>query len=457
MRIDEEIFRAYDIRGVVDKSLTEAGVRAIGRALGSMALEQGCHEVVVGRDGRLSGPRLIEALSAGLVETGCTVIDIGMAPTPVVYFATHQLGTGCGVAVTGSHNPPDYNGLKMVVAGTTLSGAAIQALRRRIERDDFVAGRGAVVRQDVLPAYLARITSDLVLRRPFKVVVDCGNGVAGAVVPGLLSALGCAAIPLYCEVDGTFPNHHPDPGQPENLRDLIASVQANQADLGLAFDGDGDRLGVVTAEGKIIWPDRLMMLFAGEVAPRHPGKPIIFDVKCSRFLPRAIEQAGGVPLMWKTGHSLIKAKMQETGAPLAGEMSGHLFFADRWFGFDDGVYSACRLLELLSRDPAPPSEVFARLPDAVNTPELQVRVAEGEQHRIIQRLQRTMALPDAVIHTLDGVRAEFADGWGLARASNTTPVIVLRFEADDLAALRRIQEVFKAQLLRVAADLPLPF
>lgn len=457
MNINSEIFRAYDIRGLVDESLTEEGVEAIGRAVGSMVIEAGRDQVVIGRDGRLSGPRLIRALARGLADTGCRVIDIGMVPTPVVYFATYHLGTGCGVAVTGSHNPPNYNGLKMVVDGVTLSGDAILSLLKRVRDDAFVKGAGTVEQLDVTPDYLSRITSDIEMKVPFKVVADCGNGVAGAVVPKLLSDIGCDLIPLYCEVDGNFPNHHPDPGQPENLVDLIAKVKETGADLGLAFDGDGDRLGVVTAEGKVIWPDRLMMLFAKEVASRHPGKPIIFDVKCSRFLPLAIAEAGGVPLMWKTGHSLIKAKIKETGAVLAGEMSGHIFFADRWYGFDDGVYSACRLLELLSRETVSPTEVFNRLPDSVNTPELQVQVEEGQQHRIIERLQKAMKIPGAVIHTLDGVRAEFEDGWGLARASNTTPVIVLRFEADDEAGLERIQNSFRESLLQVAPGLKLPF
>jgi phosphomannomutase/phosphoglucomutase len=455
--IDPSIFRAYDIRGVVNQSLTTTAVRQIGRAIGSEALQRGCNTIVVGRDGRLSGPALVDALITGLNETGCDVKDIGVVPTPVLYFAAHYLDTQSGVMVTGSHNPPDYNGLKIVIDGETLSGESIQQLRERIEEDNLISGQGSKDSLNVVPDYIERIRSDVHVDRPLKVVLDCGNGVAGAVAPQLLRDLGCEVTELFCEVDGNFPNHHPDPSKPENMEDLITAVREQQADIGMAFDGDGDRLGVVTTEGSIVWPDRILMLFAADVLERNPGGKIIYDVKCSRFLDGIIREHGGEPLMWKTGHSFIKAKIRESGALLAGEMSGHIFFKERWYGFDDGLYSAARLLEVLGKDARLPTEVFAALPDSVNTPELNISMQEGEPPRFMDSLMASAHFEDARVHTIDGLRVEFPDGWGLVRASNTTPVLVLRFEADDEAALARIMGEFRRVMLQVKEDLSLPF
>jgi phosphomannomutase/phosphoglucomutase len=456
-RIAPEIFKAYDIRGVVDRTLTAEAVELVGRALGSLAREHGGGAIVVGRDGRLSGPKLAGALAAGIRASGIDVIDIGMVTTPMAYFAAYHLGTGSCVAVTGSHNPPDYNGLKMVIAGTTLFAETIQELRARIEAGRFASGSGALRTADVRAAYLDRIVGDVKLARPMKIVVDCGNGVAGSIAPELYRRLGCTVDELFCEVDGTFPNHHPDPSQPHNLRDVIARLAATDAELGLAFDGDGDRLGVVTKGGQIIYADRQLMLFAKDVLSRVPDGEIIYDVKCTRNLAPWVRAHGGRPVLWKTGHSLIKAKMKELGAPLAGEMSGHTFFAERWFGFDDGVYAGARLLELLSRE-RDPSAVLNALPDSLSTPELNVKLAEGEPHRLIAELQRTAQFPGAdEVIKLDGLRVEYADGFGLARASNTTPVIVLRFEAQDAAGLARIQEEFRRVLRAAKPDAELPF
>jgi len=457
------IFKAYDIRGVVDETLTEEGVRLIGQALGWMMSEQGQARCVVGRDGRLSGPRLQARLSEGLMEAGVDVIDIGRVPTPVVYFATHLLGTGTGVAITGSHNPPQYNGLKMMVAGATLSGEQIQRLRAGLEDGRVQAHlelgvrRGSASVRDVRAEYVGRITSDVHLARPLRVAVDAGSGVAGELGPEVLAQLGCEVTPLYCEIDGTFPHHHPDPADPHNLEDLIRVVSEKDLDLGLAFDGDGDRLGVVTRNGRIIWPDRQLMLYAQDVLSVRPGAQIIFDVKCSRLLARHIEAHGGEPLMWRTGHSLIKAKLKETQAPLAGEMSGHIFFNDRWYGFDDGLYTAARLLEILARSENP-SAVLEALPDSASTPELQVKTSEGENHAMVARLAAEALFPTARSRiTIDGIRVEYDDGFGLARASNTTPVVVLRFEADTPEALSRIQGEFRAGLLAVMPQATLPF
>jgi phosphomannomutase/phosphoglucomutase len=457
--IDASLFKAYDIRGVVDRNLTSEAVRLIGAALGAEAAALGQRELVVGRDGRLSGPKLRDALIEGIRSTGADVVDIGMVATPMLYYATHVLGTGSGVQLTGSHNPPDYNGLKMVLAGTTLHGEAIQRLKQRIDGDLLPRAErhGALHVADVRDAYFQRIGTDIVLARPMRIAVDCGNGVAGAFAPALYRMLGCHVVELFCEVDGSFPNHHPDPAHPENLQDLIGCLRETDAELGLAFDGDGDRLGVVAKDGRIIYPDRQMMLFARGVLQNNPGAEIIFDVKCSRHLAREIRAHGGVPTMWRTGHSLIKAKLKETGAPLAGEMSGHIFFNDRWPGFDDGLYAGARLLELLSasRDP---SAVLNALPDSISTPELQLRTAEGENFAIVERLQREARFAGArEVITLDGVRAEYDDGFGLARPSNTTPVVVLRFEADDAAALARIQDDFRRALLAIKPDAQLPF
>jgi len=455
--IDPSIFRAYDIRGVVDRSLTVEAVELIGRAIGSETLQRGRSTVVVGRDGRLSGPALASALIRGIISTGCNVKDIGCVPTPVLYFATYYLDTQSGVIVTGSHNPPDYNGLKIVIDGETLSGESIQSLRERIEADRFISGQGKVENLNIIPDYMARIHGDIRLARRLKVVIDCGNGVAGGVAPQLYRSLGCEVSELYCEVDGNFPNHHPDPSRTENLEDLIAAVRSQQADVGLAFDGDGDRLGVVTSSGGIIWPDRVLMLYARDILERNPGGQIIYDVKCTRFLDSIIREQGGVPLMWKTGHSLIKAKIKETGALLAGEMSGHIFIKERWYGFDDGLYAGARLLEILAKDARSSTAVFAELPDSVNTPELNVAMQEGEPPVFISRLLESAHFEGARVTTIDGLRADFADGWGLVRASNTTPVLVLRFEADDDAALTRIKNEFRRVMLQVNPDLKLPF
>ncbi len=454
--IAAEIFKAYDIRGIVDQTLTIEAAEWIGRAFGSQALAEGTPRVAIGRDGRLSGPALSEALANGLRAAGCDVVDVGRVTTPMLYFAAHHLGTRSGIMVTGSHNPPEYNGLKMVMADRAIAGDEIQALRQRIEASDFSSGAGRLETADVAQAYIDRIVGDVRLARPMDLVVDCGNGVAGAFAPALYRAMGCRVTELFCEVDGHFPNHHPDPSQPENLRDLIHALSAG-GEIGFAFDGDGDRLGVVTRSGRIIYPDRQLMLFAADVLSRNPGAEIIFDVKCSRQLVDWIRARGGRPLMWKTGHSLIKAKLRETGAPLAGEMSGHVFFKERWFGFDDGLYAGARLLEILSRE-TDVSAPLESLPDSVNTPELQIKLREGENVAIIDRLRREARFEGAAsIITIDGVRVEYPDGFGLARSSNTTPVIVLRFEGDDREALERIQAAFRHALEAVAPGVALPF
>ncbi|HUQ29628.1 MAG TPA: phosphomannomutase/phosphoglucomutase [Usitatibacter sp.] len=454
MTIAPEIFKAYDIRGIVDKTLTEEGVEKIGQGLAVMGKARGVSRFVVGRDGRLSGPRLAKALAKGLNAGGADVIDIGVVATPMVYFATHLFATGSGVMVTGSHNPPDYNGLKMMVAGETLAAETIQDLRRIVEGSQFAKGQGKYETADVSGPYLDRIASDVKLARPMTIAVDCGNGSPGAFAPKLYRRLGCEVIELFCEVDGKFPNHHPDPSKPENLKDLISELARTDAEVGLAFDGDGDRLGVVTKAGKIIYPDRQLMLFAEEVLSRNPGAEIIFDVKCTRNLFPWIRKHGGKPLMWKTGHSLLKAKLKETGAPLGGEMSGHVFFKDRWYGFDDGLYAGARMLELLSRV-SDASKLLESLPDSISTPEINVDLQrEGENHKLIAGLQKTAKFNGATdVNTIDGLRVEYPDGFGLMRASNTTPVIVLRFEADTDAALARIQREFKDVLLAARPDL----
>ena len=457
MTLPPEIFKAYDIRGVVGKSLTPAIVRAVGQALGSLAQEQGRDTLVVGRDGRLSGPELAAAVADGIRASGANVIDAGMVATPMTYFAAHHLGTQSSVMVTGSHNPPDYNGLKMVVAGNTLSGEDIQAIRTRIEAGHLKAGAGTYRTADITPAYFDRIVGDVRLARPMTIAVDCGNGVAGAFAPTLFRRLGCEVTEMFCDVDGTFPNHHPDPSKPENLQDLIALLARGRHDLGLAFDGDGDRLGVVTREGHVIYPDRQLMLFAADVLLREPGATVIYDVKSTRNLKPWILRHGGVPLLWKTGHSLIKGKMKEVGAALAGEMSGHTFFKERWYGFDDGLYAGARLLEILSRHDNP-SAVLDALPDAVSTPELNVACAEGEHHALVAKLGATAEFPGATdVIRIDGLRVEYPDGFGLARGSNTTPVIVLRFEADNVPALERIKAEFRRVLVAAKPGIALPF
>lgn len=459
-KIDESaaIFRAYDIRGIVGETLTKEIVYDIGRAVGSEAKELGCQTVVVGRDGRNSSPALAESLSQGIVSTGCHVLDIGMVPTPVLYFVVQHTDGRSGVMITGSHNPADYNGLKMMVKGETLAGARIQQLKQRIDNQAFSAGTGSIEQNGMFVGeYIGTLCEDIQVTRAMKVVLDCGNGVAGELAPVLLKTLGCEVIELFCEVDGNFPNHHPDPSKPENLAELISTVKHYNADLGLAFDGDGDRLGVVDSKGKIIWPDRQMMLFAKDVLAGKPGSEIIYDVKCSRHLPDQIVKYGGRPLMWKTGHSFMKAKLKETGAKLAGEMSGHIFFNDRWFGFDDALYSAARLLQILSEDHRPSSEVFADFPDSINTPELNVELPEGENFKFIESLFASANFMGGKVTDIDGMRLDFADGWGLVRASNTTPSLVIRFEADSKDALANIQEQFRQLMRNVKPDIQLPF
>ncbi|NYH18604.1 phosphomannomutase/phosphoglucomutase [Paraburkholderia bryophila] len=463
--ISKSIFKAYDIRGVIGKTLDADAARSIGRAFGSEVRAQGGDAVVVARDGRLSGPELIQALSDGLREAGVDVVNVGMVPTPVGYFAASvplQLAGGerrvdsC-IVVTGSHNPPDYNGFKMVLRGAAIYGEQILALHQRIVDDNFSQGSGTYTEYDIADVYLDRIASDIKLTRPMKIVVDTGNGVAGGLAPKLFKKLGCELVELFTEIDGNFPNHHPDPAHPENLQDVIRALKETDAEIGFAFDGDGDRLGVVTKDGQIIYPDRQLMLFAEEVLSRNKGAQIIYDVKCTRNLAKWVKEKGGEPLMWKTGHSLVKAKLRETGAPLAGEMSGHVFFKDRWYGFDDGLYTGARLLEILTRV-ADPSALLNSLPNSHSTPELQLKLEEGENFELIARMQKNAKFTGADdVVTIDGLRVEYPDGFGLARSSNTTPVVVMRFEADNDAALKRIQEDFRRVILAEKADAKLPF
>ncbi len=455
--IPHEIFKAYDIRGIVGKTITVDNVERIGHAIGSDARARNLTTIAIGRDGRLSGTELSQALARGIQRSGVNVVDVGMVATPMLYFAAHELCQYSGVMVTGSHNPPDYNGFKIVLGGQTLSADTIQALRIRIENNDLTHGSGSYSKHDIVNTYLERITGDVKLARPMKIIVDSGNGVAGAFAPALYRALGCEVIELFCDVDGSFPNHHPDPSVPENLQDVIQALKTTDAEIGLAFDGDGDRLGIVTKNGSIINADRQLMLFAADVLSRNPGGKIIFDVKCTRNLAPWISQHGGTPIMWKTGHSFIKSKLIETQALLAGEMSGHLFFKERWYGFDDGLYAGARLLELLSHQ-ADINAALNDLPDSLNTPELQIRVAEGENHTLIAQLQKNAVFSSAQqVITIDGLRVEYSDGFGLARASNTTPVVVLRFEADNESALKRIQEDFRRNILQAKPDAQLPF
>lgn len=459
MMVDPRILRAYDVRGIVGDGLSVEVVYALGRAIATEAAAAGQQEIVVARDGRLSSPELSQALIDGLVAGGRLVVDIGQVPTPVMHFATFHLETGAGVMVTGSHNPRDYNGLKIAIGGRTLSGDDIQKLGQRVERGDFISGQGSVRHADVLTDYIDRIAQDATLHRPLRIVVDCGNGVAGAVAPQVFRAMGCEVEELFCEVDGYFPNHHPDPTVPANLDALISLVRLQGADLGLAFDGDGDRLGVVDARGRIIWPDRQLMLFAREVLLSSPGRHVVFDVKCSAQLAQFVTEHAGVPLMWKSGHSMIRSKMQEVDAPLAGDMSGHIFFSDRWYGFDDAIYAGARLLEILSMDERSSVDLFAELPDMLGTPELRINLNEGEAEHIMSRLgdEFTNAFSDARVTTVDGVRVDLADSWALVRASNTEPCLVLRFEGNDQQAKQRIQEAFRSHLLAIKPDLQLPF
>lgn len=457
LELSKTIFKAYDIRGIIGQTLDASVAHRIGQAFGSAVRAKGGKTVVIGRDGRLSGPELSAALAAGLQAAGVDVIDLGLVATPMVYFATHVLDARSGIMVTGSHNPPDYNGFKMVLEGEAIYGDTIQALYAAIENGDYAQGSGSYSTYDIRSGYLQRIAVDVMPRRPMKIAVDCGNGVAGAIAGDLYRMLGCEVIELFCEVDGTFPNHHPDPAHPENLQDLIRCLQETDAEIGLAFDGDGDRLGIVTRDGQIIYPDRQLMLLAQDTLRRHRGATILYDVKCTRHLAPWIKANGGQPLMWKTGHSLVKAKLRETGAPLGGEMSGHIFFKDRWYGFDDGLYVGARMLEILSYY-TDPSAVLNALPQSVSTPELHLHLAEGENFALIDQLQHEAKFPDASeIITIDGLRVEFPDGFGLARSSNTTPVVVMRFEAETPEALARIQAEFRRVILAARPDAQLPF
>ncbi|KKI25066.1 phosphomannomutase/phosphoglucomutase [Pseudomonas syringae group genomosp. 3] len=455
--LPDTIFRAYDIRGVVEDTLNAETAYWIGRAIGSESLAQNEPNVSVGRDGRLSGPELVQQLIQGLHDSGCHVSDVGLVPTPALYYAANVLAGKTGVMLTGSHNPKDYNGFKIVIAGDTLANEQIQALHERIKTNNLTSQKGSITQVNILDRYFKQIKDDIVMARKLKVVVDCGNGAAGVIAPQLIEALGCEVISLFAEVDGNFPNHHPDPGKLENLQDLIAKVKETGADLGLAFDGDGDRVGVVTNAGNVVYPDRLLMLFALDVLKRNPGADIIFDVKCTRRLTPLISEHGGRPVMWKTGHSLIKKEMKKSGALLAGEMSGHIFFKERWFGFDDGIYSAARLLEILSQEPANAEDLFETFPNDISTPEINIKVTDVTKFSIIEALEKDAQWGDAKLTTIDGVRVDYPKGWGLVRASNTTPVLVLRFEAETQAELERIQGVFHAELKKVAPDLDLPF
>ncbi len=455
MQVDASIFKAYDIRGIVGKTRNESVAEHIGRAFGTEAKALGQKAVIVGRDGRLSGPAMVAALTRGLRATGIDVVDIGMVTTPMTYYvaATRgQYGANNCIMVTGSHNPKDYNGFKMVLNGAAVFGEQIQGLLRRIQAEDYAKGKGRLGQMDIQGEYLARIVGDCKLARPMKVVVDSGNGIPGASAPAILRALGCEVIDIYSKVDGDFPNHHPDPSKLENLEDLKKIVHATDAELGLAFDGDGDRLGIVTKDGQVIMPDRQLMVLVKDILSRNKGAQIIYDVKCTQRLAPWIKKHGGRPLMWKTGHSLAKAKLKETGAPIAGELSGHIFFNERWYGFDDAMYTAARMLEILSRE-RDPSKLLNSLPDSVNTPELNVPCAEGEHHAVVAKLLEIAAFPNAKdVITIDGLRVEYADGFGLIRASNTTPVLVLRFEGHTQEALDRIQAEVLAQLARVKPD-----
>lgn len=460
--VDPTIFRAYDIRGIVDKNLTQEVVRAIGYAVGSLAIEKGEKRIAVGRDGRLSGPLLLAELCEGILATGCDVINLGVVPTPLLYYSTYVLDTQSGVMLTGSHNPPEYNGLKIMVGGETLAEDGIQELYRRVKNPPLISKEGAapkgeLIHLDIIERYIRHVARDCKLARPLKIVVDCGNGVAGKVVPDLYRRMGCEVHELFCEVDGNFPNHHPDPSQVENLEDLIRAVREMQADIGLAFDGDGDRLGIVTSQGEIIWPDRQLMLFAKALLAERPGAKILYDVKCTYHLEKIIHDAGGEPIMWKTGHSLIKSKLAETQAALAGEMSGHIFFNDRWYGFDDALYSGARLLQILAAQQEDSDTVFKGIPNSVNTPELKVYVTEEEKFLLMQRLIENADFTGAELLTIDGMRVNFADGWGLVRPSNTTPCLVLRFEAETAAVLDKIKNLFRESLLSLKPDLVLPF
>ena len=455
--INPAIFKMYDIRGIVATDLTADTVRLVGQAFATECNKQNIKEVCIGRDGRLHSKELSVALTEGLNAGGCDVIDVGMVPTPVLYFSTHHLNTGTGIMVTGSHNPPEYNGLKMSMGGKTLYGDDITGLYNLIESSDFNNGSGNYREEALLDIYLDRIVSDVKLARPMKIAVDCGNGVAGVIATELFKKLGCEVTELFCDVDGTFPNHHPDPSKLENLTDICASIKENKLELGLAFDGDADRVGVIDDKQNVIWPDRQMILYSEDVLSRVPGALIIYDIKSSYNLGKEITKMGGKELMWKTGHSLIKAKMKETDAALAGEMSGHIFFKERWYGFDDGLYSAARMLEILSKKEGTASEIFNALPDSCNTPEIQINFNEGEHHVFMEKFKNTADFGDADISTIDGMRVTWDKGWGLIRPSNTTPCLVLRFEAEDESSLSEAQENFRKQILATDSSINLSF
>jgi len=451
--VSKSIFKAYDIRGIVNEDLTIETVVLIGKAIGSESIERGERGIVVGRDGRTSGPDLMNALVEGIKSTGCHVVKIGMVPTPVLYYATYSKGASSGVMITGSHNPPNYNGFKMMIAGETLSGERILNLYDRINNQNFHEGQGTSTTIDIQEDYLNRVTSDISIKRPLKIVVDCGNGVAGHLAPKLFEALGCEVVKLFCHIDGNFPNHHPDPSKLENLNDLIAEIKAEKADLGLAFDGDGDRLGVIDEKGNVIWADRQMILFSRDVIHRNPGAKIVFDVKCSSLLSKDISNQGGRPILSRTGHSFIKAKIKEESALLGGEMSGHIFFKERWYGFDDALYAGARLLEILSSRNESCSEIFSALPDSFNTPEINIHFdKQGDQFDAMEKLKKTANFNEGVLITIDGIRLDYEDCWGLVRPSNTTPCLVLRFEAETEVSLKRIREEFREWLERTGID-----
>lgn len=456
-QVVQSIFRAYDIRGVVGEAMTPELVYAIGLAIGTEVRLQQKHSIAVGRDGRLSGPEFSKALIQGLLDSGTNVIDVGQVPTPVLYFAVATLNTESGVMLTASHNPKNYNGLKTIINGETLAEDRIQTLYQRIIDQNFLGGSGQYTTHDIVESYIQDITQHIHLQRRMNIVIDCGNGITGMIARQLFERLGCNVTALYEEVDGNFPNHHPDPSEPKNLIELIKTVKEEKAEIGFAFDGDGDRCGVITNEGENIWADRQMMLFSMDLLERHPGSEILFDVKCTRYLPKIIESHGGKPFMWKTGHSLLKNKMRERGSLLAGEMSGHIFFKERWYGFDDGLYTACRLLEIFSKDTRSTADIFRTLPDSINTPELKLSVPESEKFSFMDKLSKQFKVKDAQISTIDGLRAEFSDGWGLIRPSNTTPYLILRFEADTQEGLENIQNIFREQLLKLEPKLALPF
>lgn len=455
--IDRSVFRAYDIRGIIGKDLDEDSYYSLGLAIAYRLKELQRHEIYLGRDGRLTSQSLSTALKQGLLDSGVDVIDLGAVATPVMYFAAYSEGIDSGLVVTGSHNPSEYNGLKIVIAGKTLVQADIDILYELVESAKRIYGQGKDKTLDILPIYMERICSDIKIKRPLKIVVDCGNGIAGPVIPKVIERLGCEVIPLYCEVDGRFPNHHPDPTIETNLLDLKNAIKEHQADLGLAFDGDADRLGLITNEGEMIWPDRLMMLYAQEVLSRVKGATIVYDVKCTSHLEQVIKDAGGVPKMCPTGHSIVKGIMKQEHAALAGEMSGHLFFKDRWYGFDDGLYSACRLLEILSASSLTVGEQFRLIPNSVNTPELKISISESEKFQFMEQFIKQATFDKARLITIDGLRVEFEKGWGLLRASNTSPCLVARFEAEDSEELKNIQRMFKKQLLKINKNLDLPF